>query len=170
MLTIDRRSLPIESVAQTWSKTYSSFTHLAGSVEDFTSAKMILGHFETHFNVKHNSQPIFSAGSSASRNATLHLTSPDARPSAWIDVYYPVLNVPLKHSVEILGSDGEPLWSAQLEEVGDPLDEDAHRLSHQVPIFHGLSKDGSAEGQLIYANYGSQEVISRPPLSLLQSL
>lgn len=72
-------------------------------------------------------------------------------------MYYPVLNTPVDHSLEIL-EDGEPVWKADLEEDGDPADEDAANARLAVPAWHGLSKDGSATGQLIYVNYGRKEV------------
>ena len=60
--------------------------------------------------------------------------------------------------MEILGKDGKAVWSADLVEEGDPLDEEAHKYKNTVPTWHGLSKHGTAEGQLVYANYGSKEV------------
>jgi N-acetylated-alpha-linked acidic dipeptidase len=76
------------------------------------------------------------------------------KPAAWIDVYYPVLNTPLDRSLEILGDDGHTVWKAELEEVGDELDSDAYSYADSVGAWHGLSKDGEAEGRLIYAKYG----------------
>jgi len=69
-----------------------------------------------------------------------------------------VLNTPLDRSLDILGKDGQATWSADLVEDGDPLDEDAHKYKDAVPTWHGLSRDGDVEGQLIYANYGTKEV------------
>jgi N-acetylated-alpha-linked acidic dipeptidase len=69
-----------------------------------------------------------------------------------------MLNTPLDRSVEILGKDGKAVWSADLVEDGDPLDDEAHKYKDAVPTWHGLSRDGTAEGQLVYANYGSKEV------------
>ena len=97
--------------------------------------------------------PIFSAGSEASRNATLSITNL-TQPTAWIDVYYPVLNTPLDRSLEILGEDGTAVWKADLEEVGDQLDSDAYEHAKSIGAWHGLSCDGEAEGRLIYVNYG----------------
>jgi len=71
-----------------------------------------------------------------------------------------VLNTPLDRSLHILADDGNPVWTADLEEDGDPLDEDAHKYKGHVPTWHGLSRDGEVEGHLVYANYGSKEVIS----------
>lgn len=67
------------------------------------------------------------------------------------------MNTPLNHSLEILEKDGSVAWTAQLEEDGDPLDEDAANARLAVPVFHGLSKDGDVTGELFYANYGRQE-------------
>jgi N-acetylated-alpha-linked acidic dipeptidase len=75
-------------------------------------------------------------------------------PTAWIDVYYPVLNTPLDRSLAILGDDGTAVWNAKLEEAGDELDGDAYAHAESVGAWHGLSCDGEAEGRLIYANYG----------------
>lgn len=75
-------------------------------------------------------------------------------PAAWIDVYYPVLNTPLDRSLEILADDGNTAWRAELEEVADELDSDAHTYADSVGAWHGLSKDGVAEGRLLFANYG----------------
>jgi N-acetylated-alpha-linked acidic dipeptidase len=79
------------------------------------------------------------------------------KPTAWIDVYYPILNTPLDRSLAILGNDGTTVWSAKLEETADALDNDAHTYAESVGAWHGLSKDGEAEGRLIYANYGRKQ-------------
>lgn len=75
-------------------------------------------------------------------------------PAAWIDVYYPVLNTPLDRGLEILECDGTTAWKAELEEIGDELDNDAYTHAGSIGAWHGLSFDGVAEGRLIYANYG----------------
>jgi len=77
-------------------------------------------------------------------------------PTAWIDVYYPVLNTPLDRSLAVLGDDGTTVWSANLEEIADELDSDAYAHAESIGAWHGLSSDGEAEGRLIYANYGRQ--------------
>jgi N-acetylated-alpha-linked acidic dipeptidase len=137
------------------SRSYATRPHLAGTAEDFMSAQVIYRLLQTHLKIQRlNHVPLFPAGSPASRNATLNLTSRNAIASAWIDVYYPVLNTPLDRRLEILGPDGKPIWSAELEEDGDPLDEEAAKYKHAVPAFHGLSSDGDVEGQLVFANFG----------------
>jgi hypothetical protein len=154
------RSVPNTESALAASREYATHPHLAGSTEDFNDAKSILELFQSELGIEPPAvEPIFPAGSPESRNATLLLNARGAKPSAWIDIYYPVLNTPLDRSLQILGEDGNAVWTADLEEDGDPLDEDAHRYRNNVPAWHGLSKDGDAEGQLVYANYGTKEVI-----------
>lgn len=46
------------------------------------------------------------------------------------------------------------MWKADLEEVADELDSDAHAYAKSIGAWHGLSCDGEAVGRLIYANYG----------------
>jgi N-acetylated-alpha-linked acidic dipeptidase len=147
------------------SRDYATHPHLAGSEADFSDAKVILNLFQTEFGIHPPAkEPIFSAGTAESRKATLHATSKlSKKPSAWIDTYYPVMNTPLDRSVEILASDGKVVWSADLVEDGDPLDEEAHQYKNSVPTWHGLSKDGIAEGELVYANYGLKEVRLNAP-------
>jgi N-acetylated-alpha-linked acidic dipeptidase len=99
--------------------------------------------------------PIYPAGSEASRNATLSITNL-TEPAAWIDVYYPVLDTPLDRSLEILGDDKSVVWRADLEETADQLDSDAHAYADAVGAWHGLSKHGEVEGRLLYAKYGTK--------------
>jgi len=121
--------------------------------------------------------PIFSAGSPESQSATRGLTSSSREPTpdAWIDVYYPYLDSPVSQSLEVLSSYNEVAWSADLVEDGDPLDADAHKYRNEIQAWHGYSAHGEAignvscfqtlhrstlteYGQLVYANYGTQEV------------
>jgi N-acetylated-alpha-linked acidic dipeptidase len=113
--------------------------------------------FQSEFNINVPSKlPVFAAGTPESRNATLGIASLTS-PSAWIDVYYPVLNTPLYRSLQIIGKDGRPVWSADLVEHGDERDPEAAKYADAVPTFHGLSKGGEVEGHLIYANYGTRD-------------
>lgn len=68
------------------------------------------------------------------------------------------MNTPLDRSLQILGSQGETIWTADLVEDGDPRDEEAHKYKDAVPTWHGFSCDGDVTGQLVYANYGLKEV------------
>ena len=138
------------------SRQYATIPHLAGSKEDFESAKTVLKLFQTSFNILSDKEPIFEAGSDESRAATLGITSLKS-PSAWVDTYYPLLNTPLERSLELLDNHGRPIWTANLEEIADERDPEAAKYATAVPTFHGLSKDGEAEGQLVYVNYGYKE-------------
>lgn len=144
------------------SRAYATHPHLAGATEDFEDAKSILKLFQDELGIHapHHHEPIFPAGSHQSRHSTLGLTSPfrSRRPTAWIDTYYPVLNTPLNHTLQLLDKDRNVLLDANLEEDGDSLDPEAAKYKDAVPAWHGLSFDGEATGQLVYANYGTQEV------------
>jgi len=143
------------------SRAYATHPHLAGSSEDLLDAKTILHLLQDELGIRKAPQtPIYDAGSALSRNATLRLTEPHAptHPTAWIDTYYPVLNTGTEQGLEILGSDGEPIWTADLVEDGDPRDEDAHKYRDTIPTWHGLSHDGDVTGQLIFVDYGRKEV------------
>jgi N-acetylated-alpha-linked acidic dipeptidase len=151
------RQVPDEDSAIAASRDYATLPHLAGSDQDLITAKYVLKHFQTQFNIDSPSRvPVFAAGSIESRNATLNIPF-TKEPRAWIDTYYPIMDTPLNHSLDILDESGNVVWTAQLEEDGDPLDENAANARTAVPAFHGLSKDGDVTGQLFYANYGRQE-------------
>ena len=142
------------------SRAYGTKPHLAGSAQDFEDAKAILKLFQDELGIhKPHHEPIYKAGSHASRHSTLGLTSwfRPGHPTAWIDTYYPVLNTPLERTLEILDENGTVTWSADLVEDGDPLDPEAAKYKDSVPTWHGLSFGGEATGELIYANYGLQE-------------
>lgn len=133
---------------------------MAGTPGDFDTAKDFLTLLQNELGAvspaDSDSEAIFSAGTRESRNATLSIPTLN-EPTAWIDVYYPVMNTPLDHSVEILEEDGTVAWKADLEEVADVQDPDAHKYAEAVPTWHGLSRGGEVKGKLVYANYGRQE-------------
>jgi hypothetical protein len=66
-----------------------------------------------------------------------------------VDVYYPVMDTGREQRLEILGTDGSAVWTADLVEDGDPLDADAHKHRDSVPTWHGASGDGDVQGQVI---------------------
>ncbi|KAI0335634.1 Zn-dependent exopeptidase [Cubamyces sp. BRFM 1775] len=139
------------------SRQYATKPHMAGTPGDFDTAKDFLKLLQKELGVSvPSSLPLYSAGTPESRNATLGITKLNA-PTAWIDTYYPVMNTPLDHSLEILGEDGTPVWTAALEEVADDTDPEAGKYYDAVTTWHGLSKGGSAKGKLVYANYGRKE-------------
>ncbi|CDO76560.1 hypothetical protein BN946_scf184982.g19 [Trametes cinnabarina] len=139
------------------SRQYATKPHMAGTPGDFETAKDFLKLLQTELGISAPSDlPIYSAGTPQSRNATLGITKQKA-PSAWIDTYYPVMNTPLDHSLQILDDDGNAVWTAALEEVADDTDPEAGKYYNAVTTWHGLSKGGSAKGRLVYANYGRKE-------------
>ncbi|KAI0720289.1 Zn-dependent exopeptidase [Cerioporus squamosus] len=139
------------------SRQYATKPHMAGTSGDFDTAKDFLKLLQTELGIKAPSTlPLFSAGTPESRNATLNITSLKG-PTAWIDTYYPVMNTPLDHSIEILDEDGNAVWTAELEEVADNTDPEAGKYYDAVTTWHGLSRGGSAKGKLVYANYGRKE-------------
>ncbi|KAH0839839.1 Zn-dependent exopeptidase [Lanmaoa asiatica] len=142
------------------SRYYATHPHLAGSPEDLQDAKDILSFFQNEFSIFSSSvEPIFDAGSPESREATLSTTSKLKSPNAWIDVYYPVMNTGNADgiSLEIVGQDGESIWTADLLEDGDPGDKTAAKYKHAIPSWHGLSAAGEAAGPIVYANYGTKD-------------
>ncbi|KAF7798379.1 hypothetical protein EIP86_009600 [Pleurotus ostreatoroseus] len=146
---------PVSAISA--SRRFATTPHMAGTPGDFQTAKDFLSVLQSELGVPvPDDEPIFSAGTKESREATLGIPKLK-NPTAWIDVYYPVMNTPLNHSVEIIGDDGLAVWSAQLEEVADFTDPEAGRYADAVQAFHGLSKSGEVKGKLVYANYGTQE-------------
>lgn len=151
------RSIPDEDSAIAASRAYATHPHLAASKEDFEDAKVILKLFQDEFNIAAPGDlPLFPAGSEQSRSATLNINKLKS-PTAWIDIYYPVMNTPLDRTLQILDDDGSSLWDADLVEDGDPLDPEAAKYKDYIPTWHGLSRNGTAEGEIIYVNYGTQE-------------
>lgn len=151
------RTVPNEQSALAASRRYTSKPHLAGTPGDLETAKDFLAHLQQELDIDHVSDlPIYHAGSDEACAATLNIST-YVEPTAWINTYYPVLNFPLNHSLEILGEDGNPIWIAELEEVSDGTDPEATEYATAVLTWHGISRGGEAQGKLIYANYGRKE-------------
>ncbi|KAI8371702.1 uncharacterized protein BYT42DRAFT_520161 [Radiomyces spectabilis] len=76
--------------------------------------------------------------------------------NATIETYWPMLNYPLKRRLALVSGPEELRYEASLRE--DVVDED--ETSHNpdvIPTFHGYSKNGTAVGPVVYANYGRLE-------------
>ncbi|KAH7344942.1 Zn-dependent exopeptidase [Rhizoctonia solani] len=141
------------SVARVWTEN----PHLAGTANDYYSSVQQLEVFRKHLGIKPASRslPIFDAGSKESRQAVLSIPN-ITEPTAWIDRYYPLLNFPDQRKLEILNEDGTPFWSANVEESpaeGDP----AGQWHSTIGAWHGLSKGGDVQGNIIYAGYGRKQ-------------
>ncbi|KAI9317188.1 hypothetical protein BX666DRAFT_1857797 [Dichotomocladium elegans] len=70
-----------------------------------------------------------------------------------IETYYPLLNYPVQHHLALVSGPEEFLFVADLREdvvEGDETSKD----QEAVPTFHGYSRNGSAIGPVVYANYG----------------
>lgn len=152
------RTVPNAQSALAASRQYASKPHLAGTPRDLETAKDFLAHLQQELGIDHTCSefPIYPAGSDEARAATLNISA-YTEPQAWINTYYPILNYPLNHSLEILGEDGRPVWAAELEEVSDGTDPDAAEYATAVLTWHGLSRGGVAWGKLIDANYGRKQ-------------
>ncbi|KAI0080803.1 Zn-dependent exopeptidase [Panus rudis PR-1116 ss-1] len=152
-------SVPSAKSALATSRQFATYPHLAASKEDFEDAKDILKIFQEQFNITPPSTaPVFPAGSPESRSHTLDINKLSF-PSAWIDVYYPVMNTGVNASLQILDADDDEkaVWTADLIEDGDPRDPEASKYRDAIPPWHGLSAEGDVQGQLIYVNYGTKE-------------
>ncbi|KAG1057559.1 hypothetical protein G6F43_000608 [Rhizopus delemar] len=73
-----------------------------------------------------------------------------------IETYWPLLNYPISHRFAIVSGPDHLRYEAKLTE--DPVEEDeTSRDPNVVPTFHGYSKNGTATGRVVYANYGRVE-------------
>ncbi|KAK1217922.1 Vacuolar protein sorting-associated protein 70 [Marasmius sp. AFHP31] len=115
--------------------------YVAGSRQDYADAKRILEIYQDEVGIKPPQKPpIFDAVTLKTRASTITLTEPlrPQLPTAWIDVYHPELDTPAGGSVNILDKKGKSVWKADLDEDGDPLDEDAHEYEDSFPAWHRL--------------------------------
>jgi N-acetylated-alpha-linked acidic dipeptidase len=83
------RTIPNEARAVQSSKEYSTIPHLAGSDQDFLTAKSFLELLQSELGVSKPLEfPVYDAGSPESQDATFGILT-RSEPSAWIDKYYP---------------------------------------------------------------------------------
>ena len=143
-------AVPDQDSATANSKQFTSTPHVAGTDEDFRTAKDLLNLIQSEFGISaagdFGQLPIFDAGSEASRSATLDIPSL-TRPTAWIDTYYPLLNYPNGAStLEILDKEGNATWKAKLPEQvpEDGSSPEEQRFANAIPPFHGYSRNGTA--------------------------
>ncbi|KAI8981818.1 hypothetical protein BDF20DRAFT_818507 [Mycotypha africana] len=77
-------------------------------------------------------------------------------PDTKIETYYPLLNYPISRRLAIVSGPEYLRYNATMEEA--IVDEDNDTINPNiVPLFHGYSKNGTAKGPVIYANYGRLE-------------
>ncbi|RCH97670.1 hypothetical protein CU097_011587 [Rhizopus azygosporus] len=73
-----------------------------------------------------------------------------------IETYWPLLNYPVARRFAIVTGPEQFRYEAKLTE--DPVEEDeTSRDPNNIPLFHGYSKNGTAKGRVVYANYGRVE-------------
>lgn len=153
------RRIPNNESAVKTSKRFAGKPHMAGTDGDYDTAIDFLHLLQKELHISPSvKEPVFKAGTEESRNATLNIPLL-TKPVAWVDTYFPVLNAPVNHSLEILDdAEDNAIWKAQLEEAADDgLDPDAQKYAEAVPAFHGLSRGGMVQGKLVYVNYGRKE-------------
>jgi N-acetylated-alpha-linked acidic dipeptidase len=74
-----------------------------------------------------------------------------------INTYEVLLNYPKSVSLRLLKPEQADL---SLREAGDPRDKDSYS-EDAYPAFHGYGAEGTATGQVVYANYGTREDFER---------
>lgn len=160
---------------------FTGSTHTAGTKGDRLSALLIKNQWEALLNLPttDDSTHIFESGTSQSRKALMgrgckgegrrHSARrwigrwgsgrwprrQDTTSRVWIDQYFPMLNYPVSSSLTLTpaGADS-PSFTAKLRE--DILSEDP-TSSVKLPAFHGLSRNGTAKGHLVYAGRGTKQ-------------
>lgn len=73
-----------------------------------------------------------------------------------ITQYDVLLNYPVDHKVDLLNEKGKVYHSLSLTEPAVKYDDSTDR-SDSVPTFHGYSANGTATGEILYANYCTRE-------------
>lgn len=156
--------IPNNESAMAASRSYTGFEHTSGRANDLKVAQLVKKQWEEllHLPVSGDKKMVFDAGSKDSKRMLLK----EDGPRVWIDTYYVLLNhpTPLKESeTSITLSDGEGklVHKAKLAEDALPQDKTSTHGNEAVPPFHGYSKRGGAEGQLIYAHFGLKEDFDR---------
>ncbi|OAD08962.1 hypothetical protein MUCCIDRAFT_151731 [Mucor lusitanicus CBS 277.49] len=77
-------------------------------------------------------------------------------PNTKIETYWPLLNYPISRRLAIVSGPEYLRYNASLKEERVDEDKSTHHPDI-VPLFHGFSKNGTAKGPVIYANYGRLE-------------
>ncbi|KAJ3551654.1 hypothetical protein NM688_g4581 [Phlebia brevispora] len=150
-------SVPDPASALAASRAYATHPHIASSKEDFEDSLVILKLFQDEFDIPApNYLPVFPAGTEASRSATLGINKLK-KPSAWVDVYYPIMNSPLDRALQILDDDGAVAWNADLVEDGDPADPEAAKYKDYIPTFPWPERRRGGvnfTGKIVLTRYG----------------
>ena len=76
--------------------------------------------------------------------------------STELEQYDVLQNFPISTALQLRSKSGDTLFKASLEEDELVKDETSLR-ANGLPAFHGFSANGSVEGELVYANFGTPE-------------
>jgi N-acetylated-alpha-linked acidic dipeptidase len=173
-------SIPSGESAREASHSFTADVHIAGLEGDRLSALRVKSQWEELLGLKVTDEAtnIFEAGTVESRDALMgkswkgkckgrkgrmnrwwngHKGVESPKPRVWIDTYFPMLNYPTTHSLTMTpAGDDSPSFVAKLLEDDVPEDSTSAEGRFQAPTFHGLSKNGTAKGQLVYAGRGTK--------------
>lgn len=152
-------SLPDPDQIRNYSRSYTTFAHYAGTEGDFHSVKITEQRWADLLGVK--SSGVLESGSHEAQDAIRGMPYRH-KPSVHVDTYHSLLNYPLGNSsLSMTAPNGTELFKAKLFEPPVEKDKTSKHGTEDVPFFHGFSKAGSAEGQLVYANMGRVEDYER---------
>lgn len=167
---------------------YTGIQHVSGTPGDYEIAHVVKQQWEKLLGlpVTGRNTHVYDAGSKQSKRALLSKSDGGVR--VWTDTYYVLLKwVPIvfvrqslraysalmenlicshpepfsksKTHIKLFDKDGNLSYQAKLREDAvelDPTSEEGHK---NAPPFHGYSKAGQAEGQLVYARVSNSSLI-----------
>ncbi|KAG0143175.1 hypothetical protein CROQUDRAFT_49180 [Cronartium quercuum f. sp. fusiforme G11] len=141
-------------------KKYTSTAHSSGTKEDEQTSIITQYSWQNLLHLKpskKNTSKVFDAGTKASKKMLYSTNSNE--PRVWTDKYYPLMTFPGNGSSITLqnSNTNEIIYKAKLLE--NPYTKDPTSINGSInsPAFHGYSKSGKVQGELIYANYGTIE-------------
>ncbi|BGP20675.1 Vacuolar protein sorting-associated protein 70 [Rhodosporidiobolus nylandii] len=118
----------------------------AGTDEDYEA---LTGEKRGHKGRKHH-QRKHRHGSKLVRKARKLLCRAGIPPRVWTSAYYPLLNTAVRSSISYTPRGAtEASWRAKLREEVYDLDPAS---KEDLPVWHGFSANGTAEGKLVYAS------------------
>lgn len=136
-------TIPTNGSIRDASRSYTGFSHIAGSVGDLKSAKIVQKQWQHLLGIPAHVNKFYDAGTKQSRRAFERIGS---TPSVHIDTYYPLLNWPTGgSSLSLYDQSGEVVYKASLKEVAVAGDRTSVNGSIDVPSFHGYSKASNAD-------------------------
>ncbi|GAA99243.1 uncharacterized protein L969DRAFT_73038 [Mixia osmundae IAM 14324] len=137
----------------------TSKAHLAGTSQGKLSAYDVQRQWRTSLGLPAQLDDLVTveSGTTDSRRLMTQTSPKVDKIRAWTDTYYPLLNYPVLRSVKLCNASEVVFRAAMRENVFIEEDPTSATGNEDVPTFHGYSKNGSATGQYVYANYGRVE-------------